>query len=367
MADARSSPNPPRRRWRRRLAALLALAVGTALAVVGLEFLLRATNLFGVNYEAEFQRYRLECLQYLWDRADGTRDLDGVLYRHKPGLDVDLGSFRLRTNALGLRGPEIAVPKPADTFRILVLGDSVAFGWGVDDEVTFLRRWEAQLNARGDGRRYQVVNTGHLLFDTTQEAALLRDFGLGLQPDAVLLVYVVNDVEPTWEVVAAALGMPVPATAEEQALAEPDGWQRLAARLRPRLPAIAALVATFSDQGARYAEILAERGGVYAPEQIGRGVRGWERSKAALLTIRDLCRGTGVPLLVLDHSYPPIRSLPPFCREHDIPVAEFTFTDSELQQPIYNSRIDTHANAFGHGLLLEKLERAVAAAGWLGG
>jgi hypothetical protein len=356
---------PTSRRRRRWLAALVLLPVGCVLALLGLEVLLRVTNLFGVNYEREFERYRLGCVRFTWDRPDGTRDLDGTLYRHLPDLDVDLGSFTLRTNAMGLRGPPIEPQKPPGTVRIVVLGDSVAFGWGVDDEVTFLRRWEAARNARADGRRYQVINTGHPMYDTTQEAALLAEQGAALDPDLVLLVYVVNDVEPTREVVEAVLGLPVPSTPEEQAAGGPDAWQTLAAFLRPKLPATGAMVGMLSRQQARYAEVLRERGVDYAPERFGKGVRGWERSKAALLSIRDWCRRAGVPLLILDHTHPPIRSLLPFCREHDIACADLRFTAEELGQPIYNSRLDPHANARGHELLLQKLEAAVAAAGVL--
>src|SRR5262249_24564909 len=152
------------------------------------------------NYEVEFMRYRTQALDYAWDRQPPDQiDLDGTLYRHKRKLDLGLGSFRLRTNSLGFRGPELARDKPPRTCRIVVLGDSVAFGWGVDDEFTFLRRFEDELNEGPPAPevRFEVVNTGHPMYDTTQEAALLRDEGLALQPDLVLLVYVVNDVEPT--------------------------------------------------------------------------------------------------------------------------------------------------------------------------
>ncbi len=358
-------PSPPRRRrpW---LAALVLLPLGCVLAVGGLEVLLRTTHLFGVNYEREFETYRTTCLRFTWDRPDGSRDLDGTLYRHHPSLDVDLGSFRLRTNRLGLRGPEIEPAKPAGTFRILVLGDSVAFGWGVDDDVTFLRRWEAELNGRGDGRRYEVVNTGHPMYDTTQEAALLREEGLALRPDLVLLVYVVNDVEPTREVVQAALGLPVATTPDEQRLQAPDAAQRVALAVRPWLPATAAMLGLLSNPAARAEAILHERGETeYRPEFFGKGVRGWARSRAALLAIRDLCRERSVPLLVLDHTQPPIGSLRPFCMDNGIPVGDLRFTAAELEQPIYNSRLDTHSNARGHDLLLGKLRAAVAAAGLL--
>jgi len=50
------------------------------------------------------------------------------------------------TNSFGLRSPEVAVPKPAGTFRILSLGDSRTFGWGLADEATYSRRLERLLS-----------------------------------------------------------------------------------------------------------------------------------------------------------------------------------------------------------------------------
>src|SRR5690606_7254275 len=141
-------------------------------------------------------------------------DLDGTLYRHKPSLDIDLGRYRLRTNRLGFRGPEIDLPKPAGTVRVLMLGDSVLYGTGVDEEVTFARRWENELNRHSE-RRYEVVNTGHPMYDSTQQLALLTSEGLRLQPDLVLLVYVVNDIEPTRDVVEQALLGQAPRAEEE--------------------------------------------------------------------------------------------------------------------------------------------------------
>lgn len=334
------------------------VAVALTLSLVGIEVFLRTADPIGLNYEREHQRYREQALRYAWSDLPPARfgeiDLDGTLYRHLPNLRVDLGSYTLRTNSLGFRGPEIAREKPPGTFRIVVLGDSVSYGTGVDEEVTFLRRWETSLEQRHPGRAFEVVNTGHPMYDTVQELALLRDEALALQPDLVLLVYVVNDVEPTRDVVEQALlGMP---PREGEALADPgDFWTALAGVVRPVLPATAKLIELQSDPAARFLSTLPP-GVEYAPERFGKGPRGWQRSREALLAIRDLCAAAGVPFVLLDHTIPALQALPGFCREHGIAYHPFRFSQQEMDLPIRNSRLDSHSNARGHELLLQKLE-----------
>src|SRR5437879_2807213 len=48
----------------------------------------------------------------------------------------------LRTNQLGLRGPEVMQPKPADVYRVLVLGDSFVEAAQVAEDQAFTQRLE---------------------------------------------------------------------------------------------------------------------------------------------------------------------------------------------------------------------------------
>ncbi|MCU0862661.1 MAG: SGNH/GDSL hydrolase family protein [Planctomycetes bacterium] len=351
--------SPPRRR-RRRWMAIVALGIGCMFAVVALEVFLRVADPIGRHYHDDFALFLGRALRFHWDGAPppgtpGGLDLDGRLFELKPDLDVSIGSFRLRTNAQGARGPALALPKPDDVFRIVVLGDSVAFGWGVDDEVTFLRRLEQEWRPASGGKRLEVVNLGLPHYDTHQELASLRETGLPLQPDLVLLIYVVNDIQPTRDLIAGLLtGTPV--VDEFLARVPEDFCSSMAMRLVGVLPATAALIGTFTDLDARVRRALPP-GETYAPERYGRGVAGWPRSQQALLTIRDLCRTNGLPLLLLDHTQPAVEALPGFCREQAIDYADFRFDAEEKQRRLALSRIDSHCNRLGHELLLQKLRR----------
>ena len=100
------------------------------------------------------------------------------------------------TNALGLRGPEVAVPKPPGRFRIVVLGGSVAWGLGsTADERTVAGWLQAELHRLRPGRDLEVVNAGQPGFVSGQELLLFHRTLAALAPDLVILFDGYNDVE----------------------------------------------------------------------------------------------------------------------------------------------------------------------------
>jgi lysophospholipase L1-like esterase len=108
-------------------------------------------------------------------------------------LDADNG-VEYSINALGLRGPEIAFEKPAETFRILGLGDSITFGIGVRDDETYLRRIEKALNAEyHDHPRFEVLNSGVQGYNTRDEVIALEGRWIQLHPDLVVIFFYLND------------------------------------------------------------------------------------------------------------------------------------------------------------------------------
>ncbi|MCB9878861.1 MAG: SGNH/GDSL hydrolase family protein [Planctomycetes bacterium] len=357
--DAPAAKSSRRRKALRRMFAAIALAFGLSIALVSVEVFLRTTDPIGLAYEGETLRYFQVAVDRLFERPPHDEAaLDGRLFRHLPSIDVSLGSFHVRTNALRCRGPEIREKKPDGVFRIVLLGDSVAFGWGVEDEVTFARRLEREWNAQGHATRLEVVNTAMPKYDTNQEEATLRDLGLRLQPDLVLLVYVTNDLsDPTRDTIEQLLTGKHPHPDEQVELPD-DLWSWLAKELAPALPATAKLIGTRSDDATRVAKVL-PAGVRYTPETFGAGPRGWARSQAALLRIAAMCKDAGVPLVLFDHTLPRVESLEPFCKENDIAYEPFWFTDEDRNGDITNSWLDSHANAAGHELLLGRLRAAL--------
>jgi lysophospholipase L1-like esterase len=97
-----------------------------------------------------------------------------------------------RVSAQGFRSPEVAVPKPAGVRRVLVLGDSVAWGAGVREEETFARQLEVALRKELDCE-VEIVNAGISGYGSLEQLDLLRNDGLALEPDVVLVYHVEND------------------------------------------------------------------------------------------------------------------------------------------------------------------------------
>lgn len=116
-----------------------------------------------------------------------------MIYASNPrGYFDETNGLEYRINSMGMRGPEVQPVKPPGIFRILGLGDSFAFGTGVREEDTFLRRLEQSLNGSG-GARYQVLNTGTPGYNTRDEILSLEQRWLGLDPDLVLIAFYLND------------------------------------------------------------------------------------------------------------------------------------------------------------------------------
>jgi hypothetical protein len=75
------------------------------------------------------------------------------------------------------------------------VGDSVAFGWQVNQEDTYGKVIEGMLNARGLGQHFEVINAAIPGWGPREERNFVQDEGITYQPDLVILdVTVVNDI-----------------------------------------------------------------------------------------------------------------------------------------------------------------------------
>ena len=119
---------------------------------------------------------------------------DAILYTLRPNLDVRFQNVPVNTNSFGMRGPEYSIEKPEGVYRIALLGDSFAFGWGVEEEKIFARTLERYLTEKLEGvAKVEVLNFGTPGYSTFQEVHRFEEIGLQFKPDAVLLYFIDND------------------------------------------------------------------------------------------------------------------------------------------------------------------------------
>jgi hypothetical protein len=119
---------------------------------------------------------------------------DPVLqYELLPGA-VDGGAS---ISSAGLRDDEYVTPKPADVFRVLLIGDSIAFGFGVTQSDTLSAQLAGLLNGArasvGAHERFEVLNLGVPGYNIEQIVENARVRGLPFQPDAIVYAYSLND------------------------------------------------------------------------------------------------------------------------------------------------------------------------------
>jgi hypothetical protein len=122
--------------------------------------------------------------------AKGTTYIPNAYYRHtKEGFSE--GHF----NSHGFRDYERTYQKPANTFRILVFGDSYVEALQVPLADTFPAVLEKRLNEHASSMRFEVLSLGQSGFGTADEYMRYLNFGVEYSPDLVLLAFLTaNDI-----------------------------------------------------------------------------------------------------------------------------------------------------------------------------
>lgn len=159
---------------------VLATLIGLAVALLLLEGLVR------LFFDEPVQP------RFVVDGGYGVRaNKAHVDTRHYVPGDYDV---RITTNASGMRGQEdYPVERVPGKRRILLLGDSFPFGYGVEDNQAVSAVLEELLNAHAPGG-YEVLNLAVAGFGQAEELVTWQARGRTYQPDVVVLFYFENDI-----------------------------------------------------------------------------------------------------------------------------------------------------------------------------
>jgi lysophospholipase L1-like esterase len=168
---------------------LLTTIVGLLVAVGIMEVYVRMMHTDGSNFDIEMWRYARELKQ--------VSTIEGGGHEHVPGGSGLFMGVPVLINSVGWRDDEYPVEKTEGVPRIMMLGDSLAFGWGAAPEDVTSYRLETLLNNQAGGRKYEVLNTGIGNTNTAMQTAVFLNKYYRYKPDIVVLNYFINDAEIT--------------------------------------------------------------------------------------------------------------------------------------------------------------------------
>jgi lysophospholipase L1-like esterase len=227
--------------------------------------------------------------------------------------------YLLQTNSVGLRNDaEI----DDDAIRILAIGDSFTYGMYVHNHETFPARLEERL--RELGKNVQVLNAGVPGYTISDSLDYLREKGLALEPDLVILGEYTNDVfdfyPPMREVMARSVLL--------QAAAQPVEISPLERFLKENVALYSALQRLRAQYGQAQIEAQVNRVTPTVPglHQVYQDItflrpqdypEEWAAYEQSLREMIALLQERNIPLLIV--SFPDVAQLPPESALPDVP------------------------------------------------
>ena len=229
--------------------------------------------------------YDMEMLRYsMLMKVDSENPL--IEYVHKPNTSARLMNVDVRINSDGWRDEEYPAAKTGK-YRIIFLGDSLTFGWGVEHKDTFENIIEENLNKRYPA---EIINFGTGNYNTEQEVNLFLEKGFKYKPNKVVIFYFINDAETT----------------QKKSRLWFLGYSRL--------------ISFYWSKGHFLISNLFSSKGFegYYSSLYANGSAGWVNAKAAFLQLKDICLKRSIELQVV--LLPELHNLEkyPFKKEHGL-------------------------------------------------
>jgi hypothetical protein len=187
----------------RRFALRLTLALAsTIVALLVAEGMIRLAHYLGEDrrpLEVQLQSSRAQAQSSMHDLKVGdivqpSRHA-GIVYELRPNVRGRFMGQPVLINSQGLHDYEYSRRKEPGTFRIVGVGDSSLFGWGVPFEDSGLKVLERRLNEQSRAQKFEVINFAVPGYNTAMEAETFVQKCLEYAPDLVLLNFNTNDYD----------------------------------------------------------------------------------------------------------------------------------------------------------------------------
>lgn len=266
-----------------------------------------------------------------------TAPAGGPPFALKPHLDL---GDRLRTSSLGLRSPELSAVK--STPRVMVLGDSFAYGFGLTEEQTFCARLADRL--RGKVEIANAAVSGQQIQDFRAQFERLAD---AVKPDVVVVTFVINDLDDS------QLLDPSGYTRWPQIEELPDGYFTATGNLQ-RMAELSGL------HGDAFAEFLGKHAGGDHFLAFGLGPHArsrWDRYASELARIRDGAEKRGAKTVLFSFAPPQSGIHAPLlgvASKLGIPLVTLSET-MNLAEKRYRLTWDPHPSAAANAVFADRL------------
>ena len=168
---------------RKKIKMFITVFIMLSISFIFLEIVLRFFDPLGVEYFSEVVRY-----------LNKLEKKENYSYIHPAGMNEEFQNVLIRTNSFGLRGKEFRKAKSLNTKRLLILGDSVVLGWGVEYENTFPNLLQEKFDK--EQSEIEVIPIGVSSWNTRTEYEYFSRIAINFDPDILLLVIVGNDTDP---------------------------------------------------------------------------------------------------------------------------------------------------------------------------
>jgi len=315
------------------LKGIAAMCVSLVIFLVMLEVTLQIYTRVAIYYDVEMSRYATE----IKEKSDNPK----IGHVHRPNAEAHLMGVDVKINSDGFRDDEYDVQRN-EKYRIMVLGDSLTFGWGVEKDDTYEAILENELSLL---RPTEMINTGHGNYNTQQQVNLFRDKGLKYNPDKVVVFFFINDAEVT------------PVRSKWTPIARLRSVTFLWSRVRGLL--------TRTKPGQTFEGFYSA---LYEDDQPG-----FITLKESFLDLQGLCEQRGIELQVIlipelhnlvdypfSKEYEKVRS---FLVENDIATLDLTndfSTYTDAPETLWVALDDAHPNALAHRMIADFSKNFIA-------